>query len=189
MKKQGKQFILLVIVLAALVIGYLCLVRFNSRQQEKEADQVEGQVLVDIPADDIQKFSYEYNGETYSFEKTGEGIWVSAEDPSLNLMQSRLNTMVNKFTRIVAQDTITDVSDMSQYGLEQPSNMLHWETGQTKYTYCVGDYNSLGGVYYICEPDSHTVYAVTASLGTGFGYSLEDLAEEQDNSLEESGAE
>lgn len=188
MKKQGKHLILLVISLAVLAIGYICLIRYNDRQQEIETNRVEGQVLVDIAADDIQRFSYEYDGETYTFEKTEEGIWISADDPSLNLMQSRLNTMVNKFTHIVAQNTIADVTDMSQYGLEQPLNILHWETDQAEYTYCVGDYNSFGSLYYIREPDSHTVYGVTASLGTGFGYNLEELTEEDIN-LEESGAE
>lgn len=165
-------------VLAALAAGYICLVRYNNRQQEKEADRVDGEVLVDIDRDDILRFSYEYNNETYSFERGEENRWVSAEDPALNLMQSRLDTMAGKLTRIIAQDVITDAADLSQYGLEQPSNILHWETAQAAYTYHVGDYNSFGNVYYIYEPDSHTVYAVKASLGTGFGYSLEDLVEE-----------
>ncbi len=180
---------ILVVLLAALAIGYICLTRYNDGRRESGENRVEGQVLADIAAEDIQKFSYEYDGKTYSFEKTQEGVWISADDPSLRLMQSRLQTMVNKFTYIVAQNTITDVTDMSQYGLEQPSNTLRWETAQAGYVYCVGDYNSLGKVYYIREPDSRTVYAVTASLGTGFGYSLEDLTEEEEGSPEESGAE
>ena len=89
-------------------------------------------------------------------------------------------------TRIVAQNTFTDVTDLAQYGLEEPSNVLHWETAQGSYTYHVGDYNSLGSVYYICEPESRKVYAVTASLGTGFGYSLEELTEEKAESTEQS---
>ena len=174
----------MVAVLAVLAAGYVCLVRYNDRQQEKEADRVEGEILVDIAMDDILCFSYEYGGETHSFERGEENRWISVEDPSLNLMQSRLNTMAGKLTFIVAQDVITDVTDLSQYGLEQPSNVLHWETAQAAYTYQVGNYNSFGNVYYIREPDSHTVYAVTASLGTGFGYSLEELVEIE----EESGA-
>lgn len=80
---------------------------------------------------------------------------------------------------ITAQNLINDVTDLSQYGLDEPSNVLHWETEHGSYTYNVGDYNSIASVYYICEPGSHTVYAVPNSLGTGFDYSLEDLIEEE----------
>lgn len=198
MRKQSRQFIILAVVLIALVGGYIGLTQYNSRQQDREADPAEVEVLVDISKDDILRFSYVYNGETYAFEKTVVSVdsqvlsddggnaaepqteerWVYTGDTSLNLMQSRLNIMVGKFTNIAAKSFINDVTDMSQYGLEEPSNVLHWETEQGKYTYNVGDYNSVAGVYYICEEGSHTVYAVTTSLGAGFDYSLEDLIEE-----------
>lgn len=199
MRKQSRQFIILAVMLIALVGGYIGLTQHNSRQQDREADPAEGEVLVDISRDDILRFSYVYYGETYAFEKTVVSVdsqalsddgsnaaepqteerWVYSEDTSLNLMQSRLNIMAGKLTNIVAKSLINDVTDMSQYGLEEPSNVLHWETEQGKYTYNVGDYNSVAGVYYICEEDSHTVYAVTTSLGAGFDYSLEDLIEEE----------
>lgn len=205
MRKQNRQFIILAVVLIALIGGYIGLTQYNSRQQEQEADPVEGEVLIDISRDDILRFSYVYNGETYAFEKTRisvdsqgdnntdesmddsggaakpqtENRWVYTEDTSLNLIQSRLNTMAGKLTSIVAQNIINDVTDMSQYGLDAPSTVLHWETEQRSYTYNVGDYNSISGVYYICEPDSRTVYTVSASLGKGFDYNLEDLIEKE----------
>ncbi|MDE6518332.1 MAG: DUF4340 domain-containing protein, partial [Acetatifactor sp.] len=160
MKKQGGQLVILVVVLAVLAAGYFGLVRYNKGQQEQEADLVEGEVLVDVSSNDILRFSYVYNGETYAFERAEvpvayqesddaddaqpgggaqdtqtESRWVSAADPSLNLMQNRLNVMAGKFTRIIAQNTISDVTDLSQYGLEEPSNTLHWETAQGVYTY------------------------------------------------------
>lgn len=189
MKKQRKQLIILVILLAALAAGYFGLAGYNRRQQEREPEQAQGEVLTDIAADDIQRFSYEFNGEVCSFERTPEGLWISSADSSLNLIQSRLDAMAEKLTGITAQSIFTDVTDMSQYGLEQPSNILRWETAQASYAYCIGDYNSLAKVYYICEPDSHTVYAVTAPLGTGFDYSLEELVEEESDGSGESGVE
>lgn len=208
MRKQNRQFIILAVVLIALIGGYIGLTKYNSRQQEQEPDPLEGEVLIDISRDDILRFSYVYNGETYAFEKTRisvnsqgdnntdesiadsgsvaeepqmESRWVYTEDTSLNLIQSRVNTMAGKLTSIVAQNIINDVTDMSQYGLDAPSTVLHWETEQRSYTYNVGDYNSISGVYYICEPDSHTVYTVSASLGKGFDYNLEDLIETEND--------
>lgn len=194
MKKQSRQFVILAVVLILLIGGYIGLTQYNGRQQGQEADPTEGEVLVDISRDDILRFSYMYGGETYAFERVGttaasgednggaveagtESRWVSMDDASLNLIQSRLDTMAGKLTDVTAQNII-NVTDMSQYGLEEPANVLHWETEQASYTYNVGDYNSIGSVYYICEPGSHIVYTVSASLGTGFDYSLEDLMEE-----------
>jgi len=215
MKKQGRNFIILAAALIVLTAGYFLLAQYNKKQQEQESGQVDGEVLVEIDRDEIFRFSYVYEGETYVFEKveipaeasgaddpdgeqsggesaesgdfaepTAESRWVYAADPSLNLTQSRINTMAGKLTRIVARQTITDVTDLSQYGLEEPCNVVHWETDQGAYTYNVGDYNSVGSVYYICEPDSHTVYAVTTSLKTGMDYSLEELLEEETGSTE-----
>ena len=204
MKKQGRNFIILAAVLAVLTAGYFLLVRYNENREEQESDQVDGEVLVEMDRDDILRFSYVYEGETYVFEETEvtvepsesndqegeqsdsvsaeptvESRWVYTADPSLNLMQSRINSMAGKFTRIIAKQTITDVTDLSQYGLEEPCNVVHCETAQGTYTYNVGDYNSVGSVYYICEPDSNTVYAVTTSFRTGMDYSLEELLEEE----------
>ncbi len=213
MKKQGRYFIVMVAVLAVLTAGYFFLARYNKNQQEQESGQVDGEVLAETDRDDILRFSYVYEGETYVFEKTEvpveapeagddgaqsgsesaeptvESRWVYAADPSLNLMQSRINSMAGKFTRIIARQTITDVTDLSQYGLEEPVNVVHWETAQGSHTYNVGDYNSVGSVYYICEPDSNTVYAVTTSFRTGMDYSLEELLEEEADGSEENAAE
>lgn len=202
MKRQGRNLIILVVVLAVLAAGYIGLKQYNVTHPDKDTGQP-GEVLVNIARDDILRFSYVYEGETYSFEKvnvapdggdsngtqeadgeaasTVESRWVSTADPSLNLQQSRLNTLAGKLIYIVAKSTITDVTDMSQYGLEPPANVLHWETDQKSYTYHIGDYNSFGNVYYICEPDSNTVYIVTSPLGTGFDYGMEDLVEQQDS--------
>lgn len=214
MKKQGRNFIILVVVLIVLAAGYFALNWYNKKQQEQEPGQVDGEVLVEMDRDDILRFSYVYEGETYVFEKkevtvepseasdedgepsdngsaepTVESRWVYAADPSLNLMQSRINSMAGKFTRIIARQTITDVTDLSQYGLEEPCNVVHWETAQGSYTYNVGDYNSVGSVYYVCEPDSNTVYAITTSFRTGMDYSLEELLEEETGAAEASAAE
>ena len=70
MKKQGRYFIILVAVLAALTAGYFLLARYNENQQEQESGQVDGEVLVEMDRDDILRFSYVYEGETYVFEKT-----------------------------------------------------------------------------------------------------------------------
>lgn len=190
MKKQGRHFIILIAVLTVLVVGYFCLRQYNTHQQEKEAEQVDGEVLVDIDQEDILRFSYVYEDETYSFERSGEdGEWVSADDPSLNLTQSRLDNMAGKFASVTAKDTITGVTDLSQYGLEEPSNVLHWETAENSYTYYVGEYNSFGSVYYFCEPDSDTIYTVSSALVYGFNYSLEDLIEAEEESGEPEEAE
>lgn len=237
MKKQGRNFIILVAVLAVLAVGYFFLARYNKNQQEQETDQVDGEVLLEMDREDILRFSYVYEGETYVFEKTEvtvepqetggeaqtgseaetdgeaetggeaetdgeaqtggeaetdgeaesggeteplvESRWVYAADPSLNLTQSRINSMANKFTRVIARQTITNVTDLSQYGLEEPCNVVHCETSQGSYTYNVGNYNSVGSVYYICEPGADTVYAVTTSFSSGMDYSLEELLEQE----------
>lgn len=180
MKKQKKQLGILILVLALLGGAYALLMRYNRGLEEKE--QQEPALLVELEDGSIQKLSYDYEGERYSFYKDGE-VWKSQEDPQKNLIQTRLQEMENHMERIEIQDQIDNVTDLSQYGLDEPSRTVQFETGEESYTVCVGDYNSVAGVYYVYQPSQPaTVYTVVTSAVGGFDYTLEDLVEEEESS-------
>lgn len=176
MKKQRKQMVLLLILLVALVAGFFGLKQYNKLQSEAPEEETDV-TIVDMDTDEIIKFSYDYEDETYSFVKE-EDIWYYADDKSLTLNQTSITPKVAKVSPLTAEHVIEDVTDMTQYGLDEPSKILQFETATESVILYVGDYNSVSKVYYVCKPSETTVYTVAASNVTVFNYSLEDLIEE-----------
>lgn len=182
MKKQKMQLLLLLAALVLLGGGYLGLKRYNSVQEEKEAEP-EGEALVSLKEDEIIRFSYEYNDVEYSYEKDGD-TWYYTPDKSLNLTQYRLNTIVSKLAGLRAQETITDVKDMSQYGLDKPSRTFSFDTEAESYVFYVGDYNSVTDTYYMCKPSGDTVYTVETTSITVLNLDVADIVEEEETAEE-----
>ena len=179
MKKQKGQMIIMLAVLLVLGVGYLALRQYNKVQSEKEPE-VEGEVLVSLEKDDIIRFSFDYEGTDYTYEKE-DGIWYYAADNTLNLTQTRLNTMAGRVADLTASNTITGVTDFSQYGLDEPSKTFTFETASESYTFNVGDYNDMASVYYICEPGSDTVYTVSSITVTQFNFDVTEIVEEEES--------
>ncbi len=182
MKKQKVQFWILVIMLVVFVAGYFGIDKYVAYVEEKEA-QKEAQsaiYLTELEASDIQAIAYVYNEETYSFVKE-DGVWVSTEDKTLSINQTRLENMASKLASAEAETKIENVTDLSQYGLDAPARTICYTANGVEYQWNVGDYNSLSYIYYISdETDSTVVYTVGSSFLTGFNYSLDELIEEEE---------
>lgn len=82
---------------------------------------------------------------------------------------------------LTASNTITGVTDFAQYGLDEPSKTFTFETASQSYTFNVGDYNDMASVYYICEPDSDTVYTVSSITVTQFNFDVTEIVEEEES--------
>ena len=89
--------------------------------------------------------------------------------------------MAGRVAGLTADNTITGVTDFAQYGLDEPFKTITFETASESYTFNVGDYNDMASVYYICEPDSDTVYTVSSIMVTQFNFDVEDIAEEEES--------
>jgi len=176
MGKSGKQLLLLVLVLVILVGVLFGVKQYNKVQSEKpeENSQI---TLADTPKEEILRLTYDYEGETYSFEKK-EDTWYYTGDPSLTITQYMITNMLSKLSPLTAEQAIEEVTDVSQYGLGENSRTITWETADESYTIEVGDYNSMTAVEYIKFLSENTVYTVPSSTVTVFDKSLEDLVEE-----------
>lgn len=177
MKKQRIQLVLLLAVLAVLAGGFLGLKQYNKMQAEKPEEVDDMVMLVDISAENVIRFAYDYEGETYTFEKEDD-IWYYTEDRSLDINQYRMTSMLSNVAPLQVSNVIENVTDMTQYGLKEPSRTIQYETASQSHIFYVGDYNSLADVYYICAPSGTTVYTVSAQVVNGFNYTLDELVEE-----------
>lgn len=188
MKKQRKQLIILAAVLVLLAASVPCIRYFTKKQEEKAAEaqkaEEDAKVLLDAAYEDVVKFSYDYEGKNYAFQKT-EDTWHAVEDSSLNIKESSMKSMLSGVTPLYVQQTIENVTDFSQYGLDQPERTIAYETASASYILYVGDYNSLTGTYYVSMPSEAKVYVVEQTVVTRFSQTYEDVTEVQEEEASE----
>lgn len=176
MKKQQKQFLILLVVLVALVAGLFGLKQYNQTQSKQPIEQEAVITVVAFSSEDIVRFSYDYEGTTYSFVKE-EGTWYYAEDKPISLIQTSIADMIAGVALLTAELAIENVTDMTQYGLTEPQRTLRLETEAESVTLLVGDYNSMSDVYYLSKAGDTTVYAVSPAVMEAFERSLEDVTD------------
>lgn len=187
MKKQPKQLIILLAIMIILVAGFFGVRQYNKVQDSKGLDVVETSIVA-IPAEDIIKISYDYEGETYTVEKE-EDAWYDAADHTKNLTQYRINNIADALASLSATQVIESVTDMSQYGLAEGYRTISFETAGESYIFYLGEQNTITQDYYICKPSEGKVYAVEAGFANKFNFSLEDIVEEAEESTQETSAE
>lgn len=176
MKKQQKQLIILLAVLVVLTAGFFALKYYNKVQSEK-AEEPTGDVVFDIEESDIVKVTYDYSGETNSFERVDD-TWYYVDDHSLDINQYSINNMTSKWAGLRAEQTIENVTDMSQYGLDADARTVCFETAGESYIFLIGDSNAVTDVYYVCKMNDTTVYAVSSSMIAVFNNTLDDVVKE-----------
>lgn len=180
MKKQKKQMLILLLLLVLLGAGFLGIRQYNKTQSGKPAKDDDTVTVAQINEDEILKFSYDYQEENYSFEKE-DGVWYLENDHNVSLRQSGVNTMLMGFTPLKAEQVIENVTDMSQYGLEQPACTITLETAEETYIFQVGDNNAMSGIYYLKKPEENTVYLVDEAAINRFHKTPEDLKEAEES--------
>ena len=168
MRKQKVQMVVLVAVLTLLIGGYFLLQQYNKKQAEKEE---ENKIQVaEIDADAIEAFSYQLDGETLSFTKTDDN-WSYDQNTELHMDNDRITSMLANVTKVEA-----DVTDLSEYGLDAPSNVITVTTADQTYTFTVGDHNATANCYYFMtdqQPD--VVYTMTSGLCGSFRETADEL--------------
>jgi len=164
MKKQRKQFLVITIVLVFLIAATAGMKLYNknaqtAKEKETAADTI---YITQTAAEDITAFSYELNGETLSFTKQ-DGTWSYDQDPSVNLDQDAVESLLSVFATFTATDEITAYENLSEYALDAPADTVTFTT------------NAMLNEYYVKNADSDVVYLTATSLQARFSKSVEEL--------------
>lgn len=175
MKKQKMQMILLLALLLIVVAALVGLRVYNDAQANKPAE-VDGEVVIEMEYADTELLSYEYEDETYSFERVDD-VWYVKGDHSQNVKQYRIKAMMSEIAPLVAVQVIENVTDFSQYGLAEAQRTITFGDDMEQYTLSVGDKNSLSNTYYVRVNDSTDVYVVEQTCVTRFNTTLDEIVE------------
>lgn len=214
MNKQKRTFVILAIVLAACLAGYLGLLNYNKYKSdddsESESDSVEA---LSLDSSDVKSLSFLIDCQEYSFsriksedtsdetestesEKTDtnsesstddDDQWVCDNDTSLKINTSKVTSLLGNATSITASKKFDSDADTSDFGLDEPQNVVKLSTADKTYTITIGEKNAMLGEYYIKVNDD--VYlSSTTILGT-IPDSIDDMIATEDSESTETESE
>ena len=188
MKKQKKQMIFMLLVVAILFASYMVLQRQNSAGEEATSEDTTEKLFdqfgSETDSSQVTELSYYVGEELCSFVKE-EDVWKAKEDKELTLRQSSINTMVSCVVATSIVSRLEDVADLSQYGLQEPANTITLKVAGTEHVIKVGDSNDLTSYLYLQMDDSDTVYVVSSGISNSFNQSLDDLVEVEESEVVE----
>lgn len=181
MGKQKKHMFILLLLLLLLIGGYFGLQAYHdwSEWKETEKKQQESIFVTDYESEEILSLSYDYEGRVYLFERNGEE-WIYSQNPGINIDEDSLGDMAERIAAITTEEKIENVTDLSQYGLDNPSRRVAFTAPDGEHVLYLGDYNSVISRYYMYTAGDNTVvYTVNANIYNAFSKDLESLTEEK----------
>lgn len=167
--KRSKRLHILLGVLAAVGIVTFAVTQYEEKQEEIEAS---GEVVLEIDPAAVQTLSWEYDAETLAFHK--DGTWVYDTDEAFPVDEERIDELLGVFEAFSAAFIIEDVTDYSQYGLDDPVCTIGISTGDTDYEIQLGDFSTMDSQRYVSIGDGN-VYLATADPLDYFDAALHDM--------------
>ena len=180
--KKSTKLVSAVVVLAVLGGVYVGLNTYVTKEESTESSSEEGSKteVYSAKTDDIKSLEFIIDKKDTVFEKKDDS-WVKKDETAFPVNQTTLNSAASALEKVEADRVLENVDDLTEYGLDSPSNSVTVTTddGTTKFN--IGDENTSTNQYYIAKDDEDsTVYVVSSSTVTPFMNSLYDYAQGED---------
>ena len=125
--------------------------------------------------------------ESESSDSYDDEQWVCDNDTSLKINTSKVTSLLGNATSITASKKFDSDADTSDFGLDEPQNVVKLSTDDKTYTITIGEKNAMLGEYYIKVNDD--VYlSSTTILGT-IPDSIDDMIATEDSESTETESE
>lgn len=216
-KQKRTFVILAIVLVACLAgyLGLLNYNKYKSDDDsESESDSVEA---LSLDSSDVKSISFLIDGQEYSFsriksedtsdeteatesEKTDteteensesstddDDQWVCDNDTSLKINTSKVTSLLGNATSITASKKFDSDADTSDFGLDEPQNVVKLSTADETYTITIGEKNAMLGEYYIKVNDD--VYLSSNTILGTIPDSIDDMVAAEDSESTETESE
>lgn len=165
MKKKGISLAVGVVVLGCLFGTYFALRLHNEKAEEEALTESAAEPILNIDTDKVSSLSFQVGDTPVTFLQAEDG-WTMAGDKTFPVNSSSILSVLSCLAPLEPVRTLSDVEDLSEYGLEDPQNTLTFTDTDGKETVvAIGDTNSsTGNDYLMVDNDSSTLYTVSTSL-------------------------
>lgn len=216
-KQKRTFVILAIVLVACLAgyLGLLNYNKYKSDDDsESESDSVEA---LSLDSSDVESLSFLIDGQEYTFsriksedtsdetestesEKTDteteensesstddDELWVCDNDTSLKINTSKVTSLLGNATSITASKKFDSDADTSDFGLDEPQNVVKLSTADETYTITIGEKNAMLGEYYIKVNDD--VYLSSNTILGIIPDSIDDMVASEDSESTETESE
>lgn len=216
-KQKRTFVILAIVLVACLAgyLGLLNYNKYKSDDDsESESDSVEA---LSLDSSDVKSLSFLIDGQEYTFsriksedtsdetestesEKTDteteenaesstddDDQWVCDNDTSLKINTSKVTSLLGNATSITASKKFDSDADTSDFGLDEPQNVVKLSTADEIYTIAIGEKNAMLGEYYIKVNDD--VYLSSNTILGTIPDSIDDMVATEDSESTETESE
>ena len=186
--KKSTKLVSAVVVLAVLGGVYVGLNTYVSKEEKTESSEEESKTEVfSVKTDDIKSLEFIVDKKEVTFEKKDDSwvkkddSWVKKDETAFPVNQTTLDSAASAIETVEADRVLEDVEDLTEYGLDSPSNTVTVDTADGTTKLNIGDENTSTNQYYISkDDDDSTVYVVAADTVSPFMDSLYDYAQGED---------
>ena len=189
MKNKTVKMVLAVVVLGVCCGAYAGVKTYVAHQEQKESeeDSEESTTVFTASTDNIKSLDFMVDDTKTTFEKD-DNSWVKKDETDFPVNQTTLDSAASAIASVDSDRVLEDVDDLSEYGLDSPSNTIKIVTKSDEEdgddittTLYVGDENSSTSQYYVRKDDDEkTVYLIDSSCVEPFTKSLNDYAQMDD---------
>ena len=179
--KKSTKLVSAVVVLAVLGGVYMGLNTYVSKEEKTESSEEKSKTKVfSVKTDDIKSLEFIVDKKDVTFEKKDDS-WVKKDETAFPVNQTTLDSAASAIETVEADRVLEDVEDLTEYGLDSPSNTVTVDTADGITRLNIGDENTSTNQYYISkDDDDSTVYVVAADTVSPFMDSLYDYAQGED---------
>lgn len=189
MKNKTVKMVLAVVVLGVCCGAYAGVKTYVAHQEQKESeeDSEESTTVFTASTGNIKSLDFMVDDTETTFEKDDDS-WVKKDETDFPVNQTTLDSAASAIASVDSDRVLEDVDDLSEYGLDSPSNTIKIVTKSDEEdgddittTLYVGDENSSTSQYYVRKDDDEkTVYLIDSSCVEPFTKSLNDYAQMED---------
>ena len=216
-KQKRTFVILAIVLVACLAgyLGLLNYNKYKSDDDsESESDSVEA---LSLDSSDVESLSFLIDGQEYTFSRiksedtsdetestesektdtesetnsdensTDDDQWVCDNDTSLKINTSKVTSLLGNATSITASKKFDSDADTSDFGLDEPQNVVKLSTADETYTITIGEKNAMLGEYYIKVNDD--VYLSSNTILGTIPDSIDDMVAAEDSESTETESE
>lgn len=216
-KQKRTFVILAIVLVACLAgyLGLLNYNKYKSDDDSKsESDSVEA---LSLESSDVKSISFLIDGQEYTFSRiksedtsdetestesektdtesetnsdensTDDEQWVCDNDTSLKINTSKVTSLLGNATSITASKKFDSDADTSDFGLDEPQNVVKLSTADETYTIAIGEKNAMLGEYYIKVNDD--VYLSSNTILGTIPDSIDDMVATEDSESTETESE
>ncbi|MCD2493516.1 DUF4340 domain-containing protein [Lacrimispora sp. NSJ-141] len=171
---KGKKLIIVLILLVICIGAYFVVRRLDLNKTDSGEEE---KVYVNqMEADVITGFSYVCGEDTLAFSKDGD-TWRYDGNHELSMNQTSMASMAAALAEIQAVQVLEDHEELSEYGLDTPSNTISITTKEGTRELIIGNENEAADGYYAMINGEDKVYLISSSLPSKFSAALDTLEE------------